>query len=335
MSDAPTTTLRAMAPAGFAAWLATSVAEYAADNVACGRWPAEGALARSQADFDSLLPLGLATPDHHLFDVLAGDGGPVVGQVWFALERGDGACGAFVYDLGIAPAHRRAGHARRALAQVEALAAALGATALGLHVFAFNDAAQALYRRLGFRTTGLNMKKPIDAAAAADGPARLRAERPGDAAAIAALHAAAFAGHPHSRQTEAAIVAALRAAGVLTVSLVAEAGGGVVGHVACSPVTVDGREGGWYGLGPVAVAPAQQRRGIGQALVRRALAVLDLLGAQGCVLLGDPAYYGRFGFVPEPALVLPGVPASQFMARPIAAPPPAGVVAYHPAFDAR
>lgn len=331
------TTLRAMTPDGFAAWRRAAVAAYAVDNVACGRWPADGAEARSQAAFDTLLPLGLATPDHHLFDVLAGDGGPRVGHVWFALEQGDGAPGAFVYDLGIDAAHRRQGHAERAMRQVETLAAAHGAATLGLHVFAFNDGAQALYRRLGFATTGLNMKKAIGAPAEAPGRAgwRLRAARPGDDDTIAALLRAAFAGHPHSRQTEAAIVAALRAAGALTVSLVAEAAGGeVIGYVACSPVTVDGREGGWFGLGPLAVRPDRQRAGVGRSLVRRALALLQLLGADGCVVLGDPAHYRGAGFAPVPSLVLPGVPASHFMARPIAAAPPTGAVAYHPAFDA-
>ena len=88
-------------------------------------------------------------------------------------------------------------------------------------------------------------------------------ERAGDEAAIRAVTQAAFAGLPHSEQTEAAIVDALRAAGALAVSLVAVDEGKVVGHVAFSPVTIDGGDKGWFGLGPVSVTPKRQRGGIG------------------------------------------------------------------------
>lgn len=161
---------------------------------------------------------------------------------------------------------------------------------------------------------------------------RLRCETPADADAIDALLARAFAGHPHSHQTEAAIVRALRAAGALSLSLVAEDDdGGVIGHVAASPVRVAGAERGWYGLGPLAVEPARQRGGVGSALMR---AVLETRGAAGCVLVGDPAYYARFGFAPLPGLELPGVPAEVFVGRVLAGPPAHGLVAFHPAFEA-
>src|SRR5690606_18603384 len=114
--------------------------------------------------------------------------------------------------------------------------------------------------------------------------------------AIHTLVAAAFDGHPHSDGSEPAIVDRLRADGDLTISLVAEDGGEIVGHIAFSPVTIsDGNE-GWFGLGPVAVAPQRQREGIGAALIEHGLALLRERGSAGCVVLGDPAYYGRFGF---------------------------------------
>lgn len=127
---------------------------------------------------------------------------------------------------------------------------------------------------------------------------------------------------------------ALRGAGQLSVSLVAEADGAVVGHVAASPVTLSGGERGWYGLGPVSVTPAWQGRGIGSRLVRQALDVLRARGAAGCVVLGEPGYYGRFGFAAAPALVLPGVPPAYFQALAFAGAVPAGTVAYHAAFTA-
>ena len=117
---------------------------------------------------------------------------------------------------------------------------------------------------------------------------------------------------------------ALRLAGALTLSLVAEKDSAVVGHVAVSPVAITDGTFGWYGLGPIAVAPEFQARGIGSALMRRALADLRALGARGCVLLGNPEYYGRFGFKADPSLVLPGVPPQYFQSLAFAMPMPSG-----------
>jgi putative acetyltransferase len=164
----------------------------------------------------------------------------------------------------------------------------------------------------------------------------IRPERPDDIAQIAALTEAAFAGRPYSRGTERFIVGLLRNAGALRVSLVAERDGRLVGHIAFSPVQISDGSSGWYGLGPVSVWPDCQRQGIGQALVRAGLAELRALGAHGCVLLGDPAYYGRFGFAADARLRLPGVPPAFFQAlRLDAATPAQGDVSFHPAFDAK
>lgn len=127
---------------------------------------------------------------------------------------------------------------------------------------------------------------------------------------------------------------ALREAGQLILSLVAEEGGNIVGHVAISPVTISDGSENWYGLGPISVAPQRQGEGIGSSLMGRALAGLRSLGAGGCVLLGDAAYYHRFGFKPEAGLVLPGVAPEYFQAIAFAAVIPNGTVAYHTAFDA-
>ncbi len=162
----------------------------------------------------------------------------------------------------------------------------------------------------------------------------VRAEREGDAAAIHALTRDAFRSAPHASGTEPRIVDELRAAGALAISLVAEDGGEIVGHVAVSPVVVDdGRVRGWFGLGPISVAPSRQRRGVGSTLVRAALDALRGARAAGCVLLGDPAYYVRFGFVEAAPLVLPDVPPHYFQALVLEGETPAGVVRYHAAFD--
>ncbi|MEN3277861.1 MAG: putative acetyltransferase [Massilia sp.] len=162
---------------------------------------------------------------------------------------------------------------------------------------------------------------------------RIRTEQAGDIAAINAVLRAAFTDHPHSDGSEHLIVKRLRARRKLALSLVALDDDDIVGCLALSPVTIEGVEGGWMGLGPLAVMPARQGRGIGAALVEAGLAALDALGAAGCVVLGEPAYYGRFGFRHEPGLRYLGAPAEYFMARQRddrAA--PAGVVRYDDAF---
>lgn len=162
----------------------------------------------------------------------------------------------------------------------------------------------------------------------------IRPEQPADIDTIRSLTRAAFEKAPHASQTEAAIVDALRDAGALTVSLVAEDNSEIVGHVAFSPVTIDGEDLGWFGLGPVSVWPDQQGKGIGQSLIRRGLDGLQRLGAKGCVVLGDPAYYGRFGFVADPGLTYGDIPPEYFQRLTFDAGLPKGEVAFHAGFDA-
>lgn len=162
----------------------------------------------------------------------------------------------------------------------------------------------------------------------------IRNELPTDAAAIEAVTIAAFGSAEHSSGTEQFIVRALRDSGQLTVSLVAEEDGRVVGHVAVSPVTITSGSPGWYGLGPVSVVPEQQGKSIGTMLITRALAELRTSGAAGCVVLGEPGYYSRFGFKADPRLVLPGVPSEYFQAITFDGASPVGQVAYHASFEA-
>lgn len=163
----------------------------------------------------------------------------------------------------------------------------------------------------------------------------IRGERPSDVAAIHAVTAAAFRDAPHADHTEQFIVDALRQAGALALSLVAERAGEVVGHVAVSAVRISDGAVGWFGLGPISVRPDLQGQGIGSLLMQEALRRLRAKGAAGCVVLGDPAYYGRFGFRPEPGLFLRGVPPAYFQALAFGAAVPRGEVAYHEAFNVR
>lgn len=163
----------------------------------------------------------------------------------------------------------------------------------------------------------------------------IRPETPSDEDAIEQVTRRAFLSHPYSRQTEQFIIRALRADHALAVSLVAEEAGRVVGHLALSPVTIGDGSPGWYGLGPISVEPGFQRRGIGRALMERGIAELRRMGANGCVLVGDPAFYTRFGFARDPALVLEGVPEAFFLALPLGDSSARGSVTFHPAFQAQ
>ena len=166
----------------------------------------------------------------------------------------------------------------------------------------------------------------------------LLAETPADVTAVDALTHAAFEQQPHSRQTEGEIIRRLRDASALTLSLVARAGapasaGSLVGQITFSPVAISGDAPNWYGLGPLSVVPAWQGVGVGSALVSQGLRAMRQLGAAGCVVLGEPAYYGRFGFRSTPALSLHGAPSGCFLVRPFAPIVPMGEVTLHPAFD--
>lgn len=162
----------------------------------------------------------------------------------------------------------------------------------------------------------------------------VRSETAADVDAISEVTAAAFKTLEISNHTEQFIIAALRAAGALTLSLVAEVEGRVIGHIAFSPVTISDGTRNWYGLGPVSVLPAYQRQGVGKALIREGLARLKAVNAQGCCLVGHPDYYRKFGFVNMPGLVLDGVPPEVFFALSFDGRAPQGSVAFDEAFKA-
>lgn len=165
-------------------------------------------------------------------------------------------------------------------------------------------------------------------------PISIRDETAADADAITRVTVAAFATLAISAHTEQHVIRALRQAGALTLSLVAERDGQVVGHVAFSPVQVSDGSPHWYGLGPVSVLPELHRRGIGSDLIRTGLARLKERGAQGCALVGDPDYYRRFGFRNIAGLVYEGIPPQYFLALPFGDEVPQGVVRFHEAFGA-
>jgi len=160
----------------------------------------------------------------------------------------------------------------------------------------------------------------------------IRPEKESDIPAIRHVHAEAFRVHPFSRQTEHFIVEHLRKAGALSISLVAETEDGVAGHIAFSRALIGGNDAGWFLLGPVGVLPALQRKGIGSALVREGLAALRNLDAAGCILVGDPHFYERFGFASLPQITMPEVPQEYVLSLPFGKEIPSGILGHHEAF---
>lgn len=160
----------------------------------------------------------------------------------------------------------------------------------------------------------------------------IRSEKPSDIEAIAEITKAAFEEHPFSQQTEHFIIQDLRDDGALTISLVSEVDGRVVGHIAFSSVTISDGTTNWHGLGPVSVRPEYQGRRIGTALVNSGLALLKSMSSKGSVLVGLPAYFSRFGFWNYPQLIHEGIPQEVFVAKSLVGRVPCGTVEFHKAF---
>jgi putative acetyltransferase len=143
----------------------------------------------------------------------------------------------------------------------------------------------------------------------------IRPEQVADIAPIRSVVRAAFAAVVHSNQKQSLLIDQLRECGALSVSLVAEVDSRIVGHIAFSPVIVDGMLCSWFGSAPLTVLPSFQRKGLGSRLVNAALQTLQIMGANGCVLLGEPDYYRRFGFAARQELILENVTARFFLVR--------------------
>ena len=164
-------------------------------------------------------------------------------------------------------------------------------------------------------------------------PDLVRPETTADHAVIHDLTRRAFEPMPYAAGDEQQLIDRLREAGALAISLVAERDGVIVGHVAFSPaIAADGTP-GWFALGPVSVEPAQQHRGIGSLIIRRGIGLLVERDAAGCVLVGNPAYYSRFGFRPFPALCPEHEPAEFFQILPLRIADPDCVIGFHPLFS--
>lgn len=165
---------------------------------------------------------------------------------------------------------------------------------------------------------------------------RIRPETKSDVLAIEAVTVAAFMKADRTDHNEQFIVRSLRATNHLLISLVAEdkVTHTIIGHAAVSPVTISDGSEDWYGLGPISVLPEYQRKGLGSLFMNCVLADLQARHAAGCVVLGNPKYYIRFGFRADHSMQLPGVSLEYFMALTWCE-RATGTVSYHKAFEAR
>lgn len=152
--------LRPMTEAEYATWLEEAIPSYGQDKVASGQWTAAEALELSRQEHEHLLPQGLATPEHH-FHTVVDAAGDAVGILWFAEKTKFGERIAYVFNIEIRPQRRRQGHALRAFQALEDEVRRLGLKGVALHVFGHNHAAQALYARLGYAPTNINLFKAV------------------------------------------------------------------------------------------------------------------------------------------------------------------------------
>jgi putative acetyltransferase len=158
----------------------------------------------------------------------------------------------------------------------------------------------------------------------------IRNETIGDIAAISRVVTEALLMLAQSNGNEASIVEKLRADGALALSLVAEDEGEVIGYLAASAARI-GTQDGWGLIGPLAVLPPRHRQGVGSALMAEAIRRLRRT-SRGAALVGDPAYYGRFGFRAFPGFGVAGCPPEVVQALPFDGSEPRGELTHHPAF---
>ena len=163
----------------------------------------------------------------------------------------------------------------------------------------------------------------------------IRSEEERDIEAIHSITIEAFKTVAISNKTEQFIIKALRRANALSVSLVAEVEDTVIGHIAFSPIVISDGSTDWYTLGPISVKPAFQKNGVGGALIEKGISMVKKTGGRGCLLVGDPKYYSRYGFKTDSRLSIDGVPPDVLLVQPFFEPVPEGKVQLHEGFWSR
>lgn len=147
--------------AQYQGFLERAIPNYAQDQVKAGSWPEGDALRLSKWTFEVLLPEGLTTPEQYLFAIVDGVEGHQVGSLWYGIRDEGGHRFAYLNDIWIAENYRRQRYGAAAMAAFEESVAARGIDRILLHVFAHNPAAQALYDKVGYATSGIFLRKRL------------------------------------------------------------------------------------------------------------------------------------------------------------------------------
>jgi len=150
-----------MSEAEFRFYLERAVPAYAVARATAGDWTEEEALDKSRAAYADVLPVGLATKNHHLFTITDDEGSARVGVLWFMMDDGAPSKAAFLYELRVWDEFQRRGYGRAAMQAMERELEKRGARRVSLHVFGHNSVAIDLYRSLGYGTVDLVMAKRL------------------------------------------------------------------------------------------------------------------------------------------------------------------------------
>ncbi len=151
----------AMSQSEFEEYYESAVQDYAQEHVKAGNWLAEEAQQMSEESYRKLLPDGLTTSNQYLFTIEDEKIGEKVGMLWFSVDEQTATPRAFVYDVQIDRNHRRRGYGTQAMEALEEKVRELGLTKILLHVFGHNQAARAMYAKLGYEVTSLYMSKKL------------------------------------------------------------------------------------------------------------------------------------------------------------------------------
>ena len=152
--------LLAMSETDFSEYLAKSVRNYATEKMKGETLTSEEAEKIAETSFATLLPDGISTKDHYLFNVVSTDDQMRIGILWFGLKHG-ATRSAFVYDIELESGHRGKGYGRETMRLLEEKARSLGCSKVALHVFGHNNVARSLYENTGYRTTNVMMAKEL------------------------------------------------------------------------------------------------------------------------------------------------------------------------------
>ena len=148
-----------MEPGRYEAWCQQSIRAYAEENVKSGRWDDSDAMERSEREFLGLLPNGLASPDHFIFELFYDS--LYLGYLWVFIDPGAAVPSAFIYDIEIVAEQRGKGVGKATMRALEPWCKSLNLKRIALNVFAFNTAAIELYQGMGYQTTNFSMQKDI------------------------------------------------------------------------------------------------------------------------------------------------------------------------------